>query len=61
MFLLYQHEAGSFKEGTGKKVLDALQADSAYSKFLKYWEKLKAWDAFKSTANDGECHHPSSP
>jgi hypothetical protein len=61
MFLFYRHKAGSFEEGTGKKLLDALQSDSAYPKFLNYWKKLKAWGAFKSTANDGECHRPSSP
>jgi glutathione S-transferase len=52
IFLFSRHEAGSFEEGTGQKMLDLLQSEPEYSKFLKYWEKLKAWDARKSTADD---------
>jgi hypothetical protein len=54
IFLFSGHEAGSFEDGTGQKMLDLLQSEPDYSKFLKYWEKLKAWDARKSTADDGE-------
>ena len=55
MFLFFQQEAGSFKEGTGKRVLDMLHSDPQYSKFVKYCEKLNAWDACKRTVNEGKC------
>jgi hypothetical protein len=59
VFLFLETEAGSFKEGTGKKVLDMLSSPE-YSRFVAYARKLQQWDAVRSTIDNGEWGPSSS-